>query len=323
MTTDAADTVPSATWNPTLIQCVTRALIHVGAIGEDEDPTADDINQAINLMQNWIKEQQASGLHVWTQQEGVLFLQPGQYRYLLGTGSTDHACDAFEYAQTTLFTTAAAGASSVVVTSATGFASGDNIGIALDANTMFWTTVSGAPVGSTVTLATPLPSQASAGASVWDYAVAAQVARPLDIPKGRYLIWQGLTEVPMRRLSRQEYMDRPQKTNPGLPIEFCYLPGTSTGQLFVWNAPSTTTYAMRFTWYRSIGDWLVQGATADFPQEWASALEWNLANELTVGYETPPPRAQRIAQMAAQKLAIVQGYDREAEAIRFGMEQMD
>ena len=38
---------------------------------------------------------------------------------------------------------------------------GDNFGIQLDAGTNFWTTVSGAPSGNVVTLAVPLPSQAS------------------------------------------------------------------------------------------------------------------------------------------------------------------
>ena len=57
-----------------------------------------DATLALNSM---IKEWAASGIHIWTTQEAILFLQQDQYRYLLGTGTSPspatHCCDAFSY----------------------------------------------------------------------------------------------------------------------------------------------------------------------------------------------------------------------------------
>ena len=304
-------TLPVATWNPSLIQTVTNALITVGAIQEDEVPTAADLNVAMYKIQNWIKAQQASGLHVWTEEEAILFLQAGQSRYLLGTGTADHCCDAYSYVPFQLASTAAAGSTVIAIAAlaqipnpGVSAAIGDNIGVVLDSGIAFWTTVANI-VGTVVTLAAPLPSQASALNIGFDYPPSAAINRPLEVPKSRYLTWNGLAEVPIYRLSRQEYMDLPNKNN-------------------LWNTVQTAaTWAMRFTWYRSIGDWATDTSTADFPQEWAAAIEWNLAEEVMVGYDVPPQRAQMISAMAKKHLDIVQGYDRESEDISFGIARIE
>lgn len=130
-------TAPTAVWNPTLLTSIKGALLTVGAIQEGEDLTAEDYAVCVEKVQNWIKEQEASGLHVWTECEGILFLQANQYRYLLGPGTADHACDAFNYVQTT--STASIGADGTVIpfTSVAGISSGDNIGVVLDSGTTF------------------------------------------------------------------------------------------------------------------------------------------------------------------------------------------
>jgi hypothetical protein len=324
-------TTPPANWNPTLLQTVRSALITVGALQEGENPGPDDLNEAVYKVQNWIKAQQASGLHVWTEEECILFLQAGQPRYLLGGGTTDHCCDAYGYGAFQLASTAGAGANSVSITvlspvtpNPTFIPSvGDNIGVVLDSGIAFWTTVSSI-AGTVLGLTAPLPTQASAGAMVFDYPTGTDIPRPLDIPKARYITWQGCGEVPMTRYARQQYMDLPNKNNPGAPVNWTYIPSLGQGQLFLWNvAANAGIWGFRGTYYRSIGDWMTNTTTSDFPQEWAAAIEWNLAEELMVGYDVPPPRAQMITAMATKHLAIVQGYDREAEDIQFGIQQVE
>lgn len=67
---------------------------------------------------------------------------------------------------TTLSVAAAAAATTITVVSATGIATGDNIGILLDDDTTHFTSVNGAPVGSVVTLTAAMPSAAAIGKNV-------------------------------------------------------------------------------------------------------------------------------------------------------------
>lgn len=67
---------------------------------------------------------------------------------------------------TTLSAGAASSAGSVTVTSATGIASGDVIGVLLDTGLTHWTTVNGAPAGNVVTLTAVLPGAAASGRAV-------------------------------------------------------------------------------------------------------------------------------------------------------------
>jgi hypothetical protein len=73
------------------------------------------------------------------------------------------------FTMTSLAATANIGATSISVEKITNFHASDSIGILLDGGGLFKTTVSGTPGGSTINLAAPMPSQASAGAGVYDY----------------------------------------------------------------------------------------------------------------------------------------------------------
>lgn len=67
---------------------------------------------------------------------------------------------------TTLSSGAASSAGTVTVTSATGIASGDVIGVLLDSGLTHWTVVNGAPAGNVVTLTVALPGAAASGRAV-------------------------------------------------------------------------------------------------------------------------------------------------------------
>lgn len=67
---------------------------------------------------------------------------------------------------TTLSVGASISATSITVTSATGIANGDVIGVLMDTGQTHWTTVSGAPAGNVVTLAVGLTAAAASGKTV-------------------------------------------------------------------------------------------------------------------------------------------------------------
>lgn len=63
------------------------------------------------------------------------------------------------------------GNTTLTVESVAGFTDGDPMGVMMNNGEVFRTTVSGAPSGSTITMASPLPGPATSGNDVIDYAV--------------------------------------------------------------------------------------------------------------------------------------------------------
>lgn len=318
----------TAKYNPAASKLITRAFRDMGVIDETEQPTAammaDGMDKANLLLKAW----QALGIHVWTEEEAILFLQQGQVRYLLGDPggdfTPDRAVDAFAYQQTVTAFTAGAGASTLTLSSVAGLADGMAIGVGLDSGATQWTTISGAPNGSTVQLAAPLAGSASAGAYVFAYAAANAITRPLKVPFARRLAWApagslaGPNEIPIWVMSRKDYMAQPNKLSQGQPTQIFYAPKEGFGELFVWPTPTDASCAIRFTWMRPIADLLSQASTADLPQEWLNVLEWSLAKELGPSYEVPPVKWDRILLMANQGLDMAQSWDRETEEVQFG-----
>ena len=324
----------TSAFNPAATAIVSMALRKLNVIAEDETPTAGQYADTVLAMNAMIKEWMATGIHVWTEEEAILFFQQGQARYLLGgtgTGGTgpDNCCDANSWVSMQVAAPIGAGATSVTVNSTTGYNgltvnNGDNFGIVLDSGAAFWTTVSGAPVNNVVTFATPLPAGASASAqnNVFDYAT--KIVRPLKVPRSRTIYYQGGQNngprlTPMSVLSRKEYMDLPNPLNPGITTQFFYTPQLVSGEYYAWPTPQQANIGARFTWYRPLMDINTPANTVDFPQEWINAIGWNLAKEMGPEFDCPPQRWAIILQESEKKLDLVQGFDRESEPIYFGM----
>ena len=321
----------TANFNPAITQMISSMYRKIGAIAEDETPTAGMFNDALFAGNALIKEWMALGIHVWTEEEAILFFQAGQNRYLLGgtgAGGTgpDNCCDANSWVLMQLANPASAGDTTVTVTNTVApngvaVTNGDNFGIVLDSGVAFWTTVSGAPVGNVVTLAAPIPSSASAQNNAFDYAT--KIVRPLMVPRARQIYYQGGQNgprlTPMTVMSRKAYMDLPQPLDPGISTQFFYTPQLVSGEFYAWPNPQNANFGARLTWYRPLMDLTTPSNTADLPQEWLNGLMWNLALEMAPEFDCPPQRWQMIQSMAATKLILIQSYDRESEPIEFGM----
>lgn len=313
----------SGTYNfhPAITQIITAAYRKIGAIEEDEQPTPGMFNDAVFSLNSIFKELAVTGIHVWAEEEAILFTQKGQTRYLLGKGSPEHCTDAFSYTLNTLTSTALTGATTVVTATAALILKGQKYGQVLDNGFTFWTTVAKASVGTTVFLTDPLPSQASSGQFAFAYTD--DIIRPLKIPLMRRIAYQGLITTPLIVLSRQEFFDLPEITNPGLVTQGFYAPkiiNANQGELFIWPAPQDSTCGLRFTWYRPLMDAGNSGNIADFPQEWNNTLVWLLAKEVAPEFGVPPEVWTLVTAMANEKLAMVQDWDRESEDIQFGLD---
>jgi hypothetical protein len=323
----------TSAYNPSITLMINAMYRKIGAIAEDETPTAGMYNDALFAGNALIKEWQALGIHVWTEEEAILFFQLGQNQYSLGgtgTGGTgpDNCCDSQSWVPMQLTAPLSGGATSVTVNTTVApngvaVTSGDNFGIVLDSGVAFWTTVNGAPAGNIVTLTNPIPTgqTASVQNNAFDYTT--KIVRPLKIPGARQIYYQGGQSgprlTPMTRLSRKEYMDLPNPLDPGISTQFFYSPQLVSGIFYAWPNPQNANFGARFTWYRPLMDLTTPANTADVPQEWLNGLMWNIAMEMAPEFDCPPPRWAMIKEMAGVKLDLIQSYDRESEPIYFGM----
>lgn len=329
-------------YNPIFTAIAVSSYQILGVINEDETPTAGQFQIAFRAVNSMMKELEATGIHVWTEEEAILFLQPLQARYLLGSPNpknptTDHACDAFQYAQTTLPQAVAAGSFQIPLLDPTGFDVGDQIGVGMDSGYTFWSTIASI-TGSTATMSTAITGAASINNFTQAYLT--DIVRPLRVPFTRRLQFQDQIITPVRMMSRQEYFNLPNQgatgqvsvppnstSATGTPTQAYYNPARDQGQYFVWPVPNAgqllNCNAMRFTYYRPINDFTSPASTADLPSEWTNALEWNLAKELMPRFSVPAERYDRIMAAAGAKLELVMGWDREIEDIYFGVDMSE
>lgn len=322
----------TSAFNPAITDIITSMYRDLDVITDSETPTAGQFNEALFKMNSLVKSMEATGIHVWTEEEAILFLQPLQARYQIGLSSSGaasptnaHTADADAWLPSSLAQSYSAAASALTLTSPVGVM-GDNIGIVLGSGVTFWTTIASVPSLDQVTITAPLPGAASSGSIVLGYPAGGEIARPLKVPNARLLTFaantgaQGPQETPMTILSRQGYMDLPNKLSQGTPTQWFYTPQRNVGYLYVWPVPSVTNWAVRFTWYRPLADLLVPNNTLDFPQEWVTPLRWLLANEMRLGFSLPAKRSDDIKEQASNWMDIVASWDRESEPIQFGMD---
>jgi len=306
-------------FNQTRDQICRKALIKVGAIQANETPSTAELNDTADALNSMITEWDAIGIHVWTQEEAMLFTQPGQNLYYMGFGTTDNFAQQTSWVSTTLSNTGNMGDISITVGSINGIIASGNIGIVLETGNIFWTTVNGSPSGNTVNLSVALPSVANQNAPVYFYST--PLTRALRVPAARRYLFSSTIETPMIRMSRQDYMDLPNKNSTGEPTQFFYDPNIyPLGWFYLWPTPVDATNGIRFTWYRPINTFQSPSDTPDLPNEWISTLIFNLAVEIAPEYGTPDRVFDKIKLLADQKLDRLTGWDREPESVYMGMD---
>jgi len=306
------------TFNMSRDDILLAALRKIGAIQSGETPNAQIITDASQALNAMVKRWAVKGLHIWTQQEGVIFLQPNQASYVIGTGTTDN--NSSTYVGTQLDGAVSSGATSITVSSATGISNGDNIGIVLDTGTTFWTTVSGAPSGATIALASAITGNASDLNGV--YAYTSRIVRPIEIKSARRRDLTSNIDIPMIALSRIDYQELPNKTADGVPTQYYYDPrggANATGLFYVWPVASDGHSAIMITWRRMIEDFSTAANNPDLPQEWLDTIIYNLAISLAHEYDVPAKKMATLKVLADEYLNTMETWDREPESVFFGV----
>lgn len=122
------------------------------------------------------------------------------------------------------------------------------------------------------------------------------------------------TDVPMTRLSREDYQSLPNKTATGYPVQFFYDRQRDNGSLYVWPSPDTTAGTLKFTYRRRIMDIDAGADNFDLPPEWEEAITNNLAKRLIPIYgRAGTPEAQQVMQDAMSSYQVIKAWDVSSE----------
>lgn len=309
----------STNYTQTAQDIIRMAFFHIGKYGNGRTLTADDLFIAQNILNAMVKEWMGMGLHLWSKQEGIIFITPYESKYDLGT----YTYFAKEEESTTNknLTTLSSG-TTLTITSTADITVADRIGVVLDTGYIFWTTVASITDATTLELTAPLTSQSSAGNLVYTFTETA--AKPLRISSARIL--QGfdggasgsdLVELPMSRMSYADYWNMSMTTvSAEICNQFAYNPQIDNGEMFIWPRCTTAMNRIRITYERILEDMDSLNNSFDFPSEWYSALQYQLAVRLAPGYGKSD-RLPTLLPIASVLLSNVKDWDNENTSLRF------
>lgn len=132
-------------------QLIDNAFSKIGVKKMEQPLIAAELQDGIDNLNLMMKSWQAQGLHLWSMEEGVLFLDVGVSEYSLGE-SGSHACRLSDFIGTDTTTDLVATDTVIPVEDTTGMLSGDTIGIELDNGTRQWKTIATVDSATQVTI---------------------------------------------------------------------------------------------------------------------------------------------------------------------------
>lgn len=291
---------------------VSEAFKLLGVKTAETPLEAFEIQDGLNTLNLMLKSWQGQGMHLWTAEEGVLFLDVGKENYLLGpTG--DEATTLDDFIGTT--TTAAKVTTDTVmaVTSSAGMTALDSVGVELDDGTRHWTTIATVDSSIQITLTVGLPSAAKSGSTVFTFT--SLIQRPMRISSSRRKTFGEDDEIAISSWSRQEYFDQVNKASQGTVVNAYYSPLLTNGRYYVWQTADNVNDLIRFSFERPIQDIDLTTDTLDIPVEWLDAVIYNVAARLADSYSVPALRLRSVTAKAIQFLEDMLGWDEEIESI--------
>lgn len=297
----------------TALDVIKKALRIIKVLDANQPMQAIDRNTALEALNDVCYHLPSQYNHLWTQTQGIILMTKGKQFYKMGlTG--DRAVNRDELIVTATDSSALSGATSIALTSAAGIASGDFFGIMLSTGVMQWTTVNGAPVGNTVTLADMLTEDVNSGALV--YAYTTLIERPQQIVNAQFADSITNSEIPLDSWSRDDYFDQPDKTTQGNTSNYYYSPQLTNGELYVWPTAYSDQNVLRFTYIRPINVNENNADQVDFPAEWYLPLAYKVAEMLCDEYYVTPTEQQLIKQKSDELMGNVLAFDNSGDALR-------
>lgn len=291
---------------------IRQAALQINAIGQNVTMSGTMLQDFSFMLNALVKHYQSTGLHIWTETEGTLFLQPGQIRYAVGQGASDHCTRS--YTTSTVSVATPISSTVIPVVDGTQFTTGYQVGIILAGGSIQWTTVA-AHTTNSVTLAVPLTDAVSAGNSLFCYQ--SNIELPIKVVQYRRYNIASQNQITIIPSSRLDYNSLQRRNDPGVPNQVFFDRQQATGYFNVWQVPVTTSELVNFTWWRPIQDFTTAADNPDLPQEWIMTLIFNLAVAMSPQYPVAPNKLKVVIGLAEKCLGDVTGNDRETESVMF------
>lgn len=284
----------------------------LGILSEGESLTAFNYDKAKRILNSMIQGWEADNVHLWAYKEATLFLEKSTQSYELGN-SVGHATES--YVETALSVAADAGDGTITVDDDDGISSGDVIGIALDDDTVQWTTVNGAPAANVITLTDVLTGDAAVDNVVVTYTT--KIDKPLDIKNVRF-VESGTNEINCDSFSRSDYFSMANRSITGNINRYYFNPLRLSSLLYVYPTADTPLTKLNFSFYTSFDVFNNTTDEPDFPSEWYECLKYNFAERLAIpfGLAENNPTYQSISRVAKELFDKLNGYDSENNVIR-------
>lgn len=285
---------------------------------------------SLNDILAWLQTKQ---IHLWSETEAFLPLNPNQKRYSF---PGDHCFT--DYVCTT--TTAANNGPAVFdlngevllelddgallvfedgrvrVETVTGMNVGDFVGIELPNGTRWWDTVT--QIDETelwFQTASEFPSFINENASIYTYTTA--IDQPVRILDARYAFNCEQDEIPTIQLARKDYYDQPSKNTQGSVNSWYYDRQLSVGYLNVWPVANRCTEVLKFTFIKPQYIPEDQSENILVPPEWYLPLKNKLAAELGVTYAIDINKQAILEAKAANYIEDALGTDDEFSSFLF------
>jgi hypothetical protein len=300
-------------------QVIAQAMKNIGKLDPYDTMDAVDVQDCAFQLNMIVKQRmgradQSAGLKVWTRKTGYLFLSGTTSGYQVGPTANG-------WTNTPIFTTVTAGCAlggtTVTLASVTGIAMGSFIGLQTNGGTIFWTTVSIAPVGNVITLTAPTTDVINNNAVAYSYVAAAQ--QPLNIETCNLRDSQ-FNDVPVKILRTiQDYDSYSQRHNPlnsGDPsaIFYQFKLGSSSLGTDVGSSADVTKYLV-MAYMEPVQDLNNPTDAPEYPQEYFLALTWLLAEQIAPMFFkvwTPSMKA-----LKDEAVVLAFGKDREVTTMFF------
>lgn len=267
------------TYSTSRTKIISLAMKSIGALPGNGTASANedvDVGDFLNMqLKNWMARADfAPGLKLWKRRRGDLYFEEDTNSFSIGPSGDNWT----ETSYSRTLTAAAAASASTITSTITNVSSGDYIGIELDSGDIHWTTVNGAPSGSTITLTASMPSAAASGNYVFNYTT--KGPRPDSIEAVVLRDTDG-NDVPVRFMTMQEYMALPSKastTETGDPSAVYYEAQLTNGVLYLDVAGvSDVTKKLHMVWLEPIEDMTAAADELDMPQVWYLPVVLGLA----------------------------------------------
>ncbi len=262
-------------------EIIRGAMMTIGKIEENETPSPREITDCAMFLNMLVKQWQgttdfAPGLKTWTRRRGHLFMRSVTGQYSLGPGGVGWTTS---YISTATTSALSSGATAVPLSTISGMAVGDRLGVEVSSGDLYWTYITALGVSS-VTISPGIPSGVTVGMSAQVFTYTTTANQPIKI-ETVMLRDSTYNDTPIRIMVQSEYDNLPTKVNPtniSDPSAIYYEFQLTNGQLFIDTAGTAdVTKHLVITFLEAEQDFVNASDVPEYPQEWFLALVLGLS----------------------------------------------